>query len=62
MPKNDTITLNTREVATLVAFLDTFDLRLTGVWAQIEAGMREDFCVDDPEAEMEQIREKLSGA
>ncbi len=55
------VVLTEGQVETLVAFLETFDLRVTGVWPLIEEGMREDFGIDDPETDLEQIRQALMG-
>ena len=53
-------TLTDEQAATVVAFLDAFDLHTTGVWAVLEEAMREEFGIDDPEAALEEVREALS--
>lgn len=44
----------------LIAFLDSFDLKLTGAWSQVEEGMRQDFGIEDPEIALAEVREALS--
>lgn len=53
-------TLTREQVAALIAFLDAFDLTTTGAWAGIEAAMRDDFGIEDPEAALQDVREALS--
>lgn len=45
----------------LEAFCECFDLYITGAWAQIEEGMRNDFGIDDPEAALEDAKRALRG-
>lgn len=45
----------------LLAFLESFDLNVTGAWPAIEKGMREDFGIEEPERMLEQAREVLQG-
>jgi hypothetical protein len=52
--------LTPEQVAALIAFLDCFDLYTTGAWAPIEAAMRAEFDIDDPEAALEDVRNALS--
>lgn len=55
------ITLTNKQAAVLDAFLESFDLRVTGAWSAIEAGMIEDFGIEDPEADLEEARAALRG-
>jgi len=51
--------LTDEQAAVLVAFLRSFEDRTTGAWALIEAGMREDFAIDDPESALQDAVEAL---
>lgn len=52
--------LTEQQAAVLAAFLDAFDLHITGAWATIEAAMRDEYGIDDPEAALADAREALS--
>ena len=52
--------LTPQQIATLIAFLDAFDLTTTGAWAGIEACMRDDFEIANPEAALEDARAALA--
>jgi hypothetical protein len=54
------IKLTDEQVQTLVAFLDSFDLALTGAWSAVEAMMRDNFDIEDPESALAAVREALS--
>lgn len=54
-------TLDAKSADALIAFMECFDLYTTGVWARIEAGMREDFGIEDPETALEHARAQLTG-
>ena len=55
------IILDEEEAATLIAFLDSFDLALTGAWAAVSDMMRDTYGIEDPEAAMENARAALEG-
>jgi len=56
------MTILTRSQAeALEAFCECFDLYTTGAWTGIEAGMREDFGIENPEAALESARRALRG-
>jgi hypothetical protein len=55
------IKLSENHIQTLVAFLDSFDMALTGAWPAVDAMMRDEFGIDDPEGAMAEIREALAG-
>lgn len=52
--------LNEAQVAALMAFLNAFDMTVTGAWPGIEQCMREEFGIEDPEAALSDAREALS--
>lgn len=54
------VTLTRQQAEALKAFLDAFDLHTTGAWAPIEAAMREEFGIDDPEDALEDARQALA--
>jgi hypothetical protein len=54
------VTLTKEQAYALKSFLDAFDLHTTGAWATIAESMREEFGIDDPEAELEEAREALT--
>lgn len=43
----------------IIAFMDAFDLHITGIWPVIEKAMREEGGIDNPEEALEQAREAL---
>lgn len=51
--------LTDEQAAALAAFLDAFDIALTGAWAPVEAAMRDDFGISDPEDALEDARRAL---
>ncbi|TCM84787.1 hypothetical protein [Rhodovulum steppense] len=51
--------LNEEQANAILAFFESFDLRVTGAWAQVEEGMREDFGIEDPEAAIEDAKVAL---
>lgn len=51
--------MNQKHKNTLLAFLECYDLHGPG-WPGIEAGMRTDFGVENPEEDLEEAREYLS--
>ena len=51
--------LSREEAQTLIAFLDAFDLCVTGAWSNIEATMRDDFGIPNPEEALEGARVAL---
>lgn len=53
------VTLNSEQAYALLAFLDSFDTRTTGVWRVVADGMIEDFAIPDPEAALEDLRDAL---
>lgn len=55
------VALSKHHADVLIAFMESFDLRTTGAWAQVEEGMREDFGIEDPEGEIEEIKSFLQG-
>ncbi len=55
-------TLTNEQAAVLLAFLEAFDMTTTGVWAGIEACMRDDFGIDSPEAALTEVRDTLQGS
>ncbi|SFY43277.1 hypothetical protein SAMN04244548_04646 [Paracoccus pantotrophus] len=55
------IVLTDAQAQALRAFLETFDLHASGVWPEIEEGMREDFGVDDPASALEDVQRVLRG-
>lgn len=55
------IILDQEEAATLIAFLDSFDLALTGAWAPVSDMMRDSYGIEDPEAAIENARAALEG-
>ncbi len=57
MPK----TLDDDQIQILIAFKESFELRTTGAWAGVEAGMRDDYGIEDPETELETLFDYLSG-
>lgn len=46
-------TLTREQAAAIIAFYDSFGLRITGAWPAVEDGMKEDFGIEDPENEIE---------
>jgi hypothetical protein len=54
------IKLTEEQAQTLAAFLDSFDLAQTGAWPAVEAMMRDEFGINDPEGSMAAIREVLA--
>lgn len=50
--------MTSKDKNTLLAFLECYDLYGPG-WPGIEAGMREDFGVENPEEDLEEAREAL---
>lgn len=52
-------TLTDQQAATIRAFMEAFDLTTTGAWAGIEACMRDDFGIEDPEAALEDAKTAL---
>lgn len=52
-------TLTKKQAEVIRAFLDAFDLTTTGAWAGIEACMRDDFGIEDPEAALEDVKAAL---
>lgn len=54
------IELSEKHAQTLAAFLDSFDLALTGAWRAVEAMVRDEFGIDDPEGALAEIREALA--
>ncbi len=55
------ITLTQEQAQALEAFCESFDLRTTGAWTQVEEGMREDFGIADPESAIEDAKRALRG-
>lgn len=53
-------TLTDEQAATLVAFIDSFDLRTTGAWVGIEDEMRNSFGIENPEEALEDARQALT--
>lgn len=53
------IELTSEQKQTLVAFLECFDLYVTGQWPSVKAGMINDFGIMDPEGDLEEVRELL---
>lgn len=51
--------LDEENAATIRAFLDSFDLALTGAWPAVEQMMRESYGIEDPEAAIENLRAAL---
>jgi hypothetical protein len=51
--------INREQAQALIAFLDSFDLHITGAWATIEQAMRDEFGIDDPESAIESARSAL---
>lgn len=49
------IVLTDAQAQALRAFLETFDLHASGVWPEIEEGMREDFGIEDPASALEDV-------
>lgn len=54
-------TLTKEQVEALLAFLDAFDQRTTGVWSGIEEHKKENWGIEDPESAIEAAREALQG-
>tara|TARA_Y100000815_G_scaffold219984_1_gene205823 strand:+ start:389 stop:556 length:168 start_codon:yes stop_codon:yes gene_type:complete len=52
-------TLTDEQARALVAFLESFDLVTTGVWAPIEEAMQEQFGIADPEEALADARAAL---
>ena len=46
-------TLTGEQAAALLAFYDAFNDRLTGAWAHVEKGMRDDHGIAEPEDELD---------
>lgn len=55
-----TVTLTAEQAATLIAFLDAFDLALTGAWPPVAEAMAADFGIERPAAALEAARTALS--
>ncbi|MDF3855607.1 hypothetical protein [Paracoccus pantotrophus] len=55
------IVLTDAQAQALKAFLETFDLHASGVWPEIEEGMREDFGIENPASAVEDLQRVLSG-
>lgn len=51
--------LTEQQAETLIAFLDSFDLALTGVWPAVEKHMRDSYGIEDPESALEDARNAL---
>ena len=52
-------TLTNEQAHAIRAFMEAFDLTATGVWSGIEACMRDDFGIEDPEAALEDAKTAL---
>ena len=52
-------TLTAEQAAAIYAFMECFDLHTTGAWTAIEAAMRDDFGITDPEEILEEAKEAL---
>lgn len=55
------VILTAHQANALTAFMECFDLYTTGAWAQIETGMRDEFGIANPEADLEDARRTLRG-
>lgn len=53
------VALTGEQAYTLLAFLESFDLRTTGAWRAVADGMTEDFAIPDPEAALDDLRDAL---
>jgi hypothetical protein len=51
--------LSVEDAKTLDAFISSFELYITGAWPAIEAGMRNDFGIENPEEALERAKEAL---
>lgn len=51
--------LTQEQAGVLLAFLDAFDLYVTGYWPVISDGMRDDFGIADPEAALADAKAAL---
>lgn len=52
-------TLTKDQAATLLAFLESFDLVTTGAWAPVSEAMTEHFGIADPEGALEDAKAAL---
>lgn len=55
------IELTKEQAHTLSAFINAFELNVTGVWPTIENAMREDWGIEDPESALEDAAQALQG-
>lgn len=55
----DHVILTGDQAYTLMAFLESFDLRTTGVWRQVAESMIEDFAITNPETALAEARDAL---
>lgn len=53
--------LTEEQASVLEAFCESFDLYTTGMWAQVEEGMRDDWGIEDPEGALDDARRALRG-
>lgn len=51
--------LTEQQAAALLAFLETFDLHTTGVWALLAEKMTEEWGIEDPESALEDAKQAL---
>lgn len=49
------VTLTAEQVAAAHAFIEAFHLNTTGVWVEVEAAMRDDFGIPNPEAALDDL-------
>ena len=54
------VTLTAKQAEALFAFCEAFDLVTTGVWAQVEQSMRDDFGIEEPEQQLEEAKRALN--
>ena len=53
--------LTEEQAQVIVAFLEAFDLTVTGAWPAIEEVMIRDFGIEDPDTALTEAREALAG-